>query len=454
MHLMTIGLNYKTAPVAVREQFAFAQDSLPLALKQLRQSKGILECVILSTCNRMEIYVVCDQLHTGRYYIKTFLEQWFGLPKEQFVPHLYILEAEQAVRHLFKVTCGLDSMVIGETQILGQVRQGIAAAQEVKTTGTILNKLFLQAVTVGKKAHSETAIGQNAVSVSYAAVELGKRIFGDFTGKTVLVFGAGEMSELTAKHLQGNGAAKVLVVNRSRERAERVARRIQAEAYSFDQLDSALVRADVVIASTGAEGIVLSKEQVARALLQRRSRPLFLIDIAVPRDIDPAVNDLADVYLYDIDNLQGIVTANMEEREREAAKVWTLITAELDAFNTWMDTLGVVPLITALREKALQAQGEAMQRIERKLPDLSERERRVISKQTKSIINQLLRDPIQRLKELAADPDSGEALALFEHFFALEELLAAHEAEEQQQVQKVATAPQKAAIGEVKVRTY
>lgn len=384
----------------------------------------------------MEIYVVCDQLHTGRYYTKTFLEQSFRVPKEEFVDHLYFLEGDHAIEHLFEVACGLDSMVLGETQILGQVREAMQTAQEAGTTGTLLNKLFRQAVTVGKKAHSETEIGQNAVSVSYAAVELGKRIFGDFSGKTVMILGAGKMGELTAKHLQTNGAEKVLVVNRTRERAEELANRFAGEVCAFDDLENALARADVVISSTGSEGTVLTRAQVARVMKKRRHRSLFLIDIAVPRDIEPAVNETGNVFLYDIDDLQDIVTANMKERAKEAEKVREFITVEISEFSQWLQTLGVVPLIAALREKALDVQAEAMQRIERKLPELTERERKILNKQTKSIVNQLLRDPILQIKELAAEPGGEETLKLFERIFALEDQLALAEAKAKEQAQE------------------
>lgn len=420
VHLLTIGLNYKTAPIHIREKFTFPQEAVLSAHRALNDQKGILECVILSTCNRTELYVVCDQLHTGPHYVKTFLEEWFSISRAEFNDYLYSMEEERVVRHLFNVACGLDSMVLGETQILGQVRQAMELAQEAGTTGTVLNRLFLQAVTVGKKAHRETEIGQHAVSVSYAAVELGKKIFGDFSGKTVLILGAGKMGELTAKHLHANGAKKVLVVNRTQKNALELAERFSGKAYAFSELAIPLKQADVVIASTGAENPVLTRQHVAQAMAKRLNRPMFLIDIAVPRDVEESVNEIENVFLYDIDDLQGIVDANLAERRKAAEKVREFVMDEVDKFNEWLETLGVVPLITALREKALAVQAETMERIERKLPDLTERELRIIRKQTKSIVNQLLRDPIARIKELAAEPEGREALELFEKIFALE----------------------------------
>ncbi|SFJ42473.1 glutamyl-tRNA reductase [Thermoflavimicrobium dichotomicum] len=422
MYILVVGLNHKTAKVDLRERFAFSAHELPMALRTLRDMKSIMECVIVSTCNRMELYVVCDQLHTGEYYSKAFLESWFRIPKEEFEPYLYVKENQQAVNHLFHVVSGLDSLVIGETQILGQVRTAFLTAQGEGTTGTIFNMLFKQAITLGKRVHTETEIGQNAVSVSYAAVELGKKMFESFEDKTILLIGAGEMGELTAKHFHAAGATRVIVLNRTLEKAQEIASRFKGEARSFDQLADSLQEADIVVSSTGAKEPILTKENVEPVLRNRRS-PLFFIDIAVPRDIDPAVHDLDQVFLYDIDDLHGIVDANLSLREQEAKKVAVWIEEETKEFQEWLQMLGVVPLITALREKALAVQEETMARIERKLPDLTEREKRVLRKQTKSIVNQLLRDPIVRIKELAATSKRDEAFDLFVQIFALEEQL-------------------------------
>jgi glutamyl-tRNA reductase len=432
MHILVVGFNHKTAPVSLRERMAFSENEWGKAVTTLRHTKSILESVIVSTCNRMELYVICDQLHTGEYYAKTFLEEWFSVPKSEFVDHLYIKQNDEAVRHLFTVVCGLDSMVIGETQILGQVRDAFLKAQEQQTTGTMFNTLFRQAITLGKRAHAETELGQNAVSVSYAAVELGKKLFPTFSGKTVLLIGAGETGQLTAKHFQANGADRMIVLNRTWEKAREVAAHFGAEARSFTQLHQSLREADIVVSSTGASGAIITREMIKR-VLPERTAPLFLIDIAVPRDIEPDVHELDNVYLYDIDDLQEIVSANLQLREQEAEKVRHMIEEEVRVFRDWVQTLGVVPLITALREKALAIQEETMKSIERKLPDLTERELRVIRKHTKSIVNQMLRDPIMRVKELAARPDRDEALEMFAHIFALEESLKKEQAEERKQ---------------------
>ncbi|MDT8859497.1 glutamyl-tRNA reductase [Alkalihalobacillus sp. MEB130] len=429
MHILVVGFNYKTAPVELREKFSFQEGELPNALAQLRNMKSILECTIISTCNRTEVYVVADQLHTGRHFTKTFLADWFDLPKDEFIPYLDIREDHHAIEHLFRVACGLDSMILGETQILGQVRDSFLLAQEQQATGTIFNQLFKQAVTLAKKAHTGTEIGAHAVSVSYAAVELGKNIFGDFSGKHVVILGAGKMSELTAKHLHSNGAKQITVINRTEAKAVELAARFLGQARPFEELQQALAEADVLISSTGARDFVITKDMMRGSMKKRKGRPLFMVDIAVPRDLDPTISDFDDVYLYDIDDLQNIVEANLAERKREAEKIEIMVEAEIDEFKQWLNTLGVVPLISALRTKALAVQAETMESIERKLPNLSEREMKVLRKHTKSIVNQLLRDPITRAKELAAEPGAEEALQLFTKIFALEDELASQEEE-------------------------
>lgn len=427
MHILVVGFNYKTAPVEMREKFAFQEAELPQALAKLRHMKSILECTIISTCNRTEVYVVADQLHTGRHYTKTFLAEWFEMEKEEFLPYVTIREDQQAIEHLFRVTCGLDSMILGETQILGQVRESFLMAQEEQATGTIFNQMFKQAITLAKRAHSNTEIGQHAVSVSYAAVELGKNIFNNFAGKHVVILGAGKMSELTAKHLHANGATKITVINRTEARAAELAMKFLGQARPFEELQLTLAEADVLISSTGARDFVVTKDMMGKAMKKRKGRPLFMVDIAVPRDLDPALADFDDVYLYDIDDLQNIVEANLAERKREAEKIELMVEEEIVEFTQWVNTLGVVPIITALRTKALAVQAETMESIERKLPDLTEREKKILRKHTKSIVNQLLRDPVTKVKELAAQPDADEALDLFTQIFGLEEELTAQQ---------------------------
>lgn len=423
MHILVVGLNYKTAPVEIRERLTFSPDQLSEAMTVLQQKKSILENVILSTCNRTEIYAVVDQLHTGRYYIKDFLSQWFGIPQQEFSPYLYIHDEERAVEHLFSVTCGINSMILGETQILGQVRSAFLEAQENKTTGTVFNQLFKQAVTLAKKAHSETDIGANAVSVSYAAVELAKKIFGSLNDKHVLIVGAGKMGELAIKNLHSNGASKVTVINRTFEKAQDLASRFNGYAKTLKELQCALIDADILISSTGAKGFVITKDMMKDVNKLRRGKPLFMVDIAVPRDLDPEIDSLENVFLYDIDDLEGIVEENLNERKKAAEKIGLMIEKEIIEFNEWVKMLGVVPVISALRTKALSIQEETMKSIERKLPNLTERERKVLNKHTKSIINQMLKDPILQAKELAGSPKAEESLELFMKIFNIEDMV-------------------------------
>ncbi|WP_379159749.1 glutamyl-tRNA reductase [Paenibacillus sp. sgz5001063] len=425
MHIVVVGLNYRTAPVEVREQFAFAERDLPEALHQLMQTKSVLEGVVVATCNRTEIYVVVDRLHMCGYFIRNYMEQWFGVKSDVFAQHMYIYEDEQAITHLFRVTCGLDSMVIGETQILGQVRSAFLTAQGEGVTGTWFNQLFKQAVTLGKRAHSETSIGESAVSVSYAAVELGKRIFGMFSGKRVLILGAGKMSELTVKHLYSSGAAEVIVANRTLARAVELAEKFSGKPSTIEHALQHLDEVDIVISSTGAEGYVLTADQVAENMKRRPSRPLFMIDIAVPRDIDPAAASVPDVFLYDIDDLEGIVETNLEMRRSEAAKIEVMIEAELEDFQMWLKTLGVRPVIRALQDKSNGIYEDTMDSLFNKLPELDEHQRKVIRRLTKSIVNQMMHDPINVIKELSGGKQGNEALEYFTQIFALQEQLGA-----------------------------
>ncbi|MEV5025882.1 glutamyl-tRNA reductase [Paenibacillus sp. LPE1-1-1.1] len=424
MHIIAVGLNYRTAPVEVREQFAFAERDLPEALIQLIQTQSIMECVIVATCNRTELYAVVDRHHLCGHYIRSFMEKWFKLPREHFTNHLYMYEDEKAIDHLFRVTSGLDSMVIGETQILGQVKNAFLLAQQQKTTGTVFNMLFKQAVTLAKRAHSETSIGESAVSVSYAAVELGKRIFGQFNKKTVMVIGAGETGELTAKHLYANGADRVVVVNRTYERATQLADKFNGVAWSMEEAGEKLHEADIIISSTGSDGYVLTRQQVASAMQRRKAKPLFMIDIAVPRDLDPSIAAVENVFLYDIDDLEGIVESNLEHRRQEAAKIEAMIAEEMELFEQWYKTLGVVPLIRSLQTKAAGIHEETMNSLTNKLPDLGEHELKVIRKLTKSIVNQMMQDPILRIKEMAGEKRADEAMDMFVKLFALEDELA------------------------------
>lgn len=456
MHVLAVSLNYKHAPIELREKMTFDDESIPQALLTLRHSKSILECVILSTCNRTELYVVADQLHTGRYYTKVFLSEWFQIEMETFAPYLSILEKDDAINHLFNVACGLDSMILGETQILGQVRDVFMRAQEVGTTGTVFNELFKQTITLAKRAHSETGIDESPVSISYAAVQLAKSIFGQLKNKKVVILGAGETSQLTALHLQSNGVNAITVINRTYENAVQLATSLKGEALPIDNLQQAVSECDILISSTGSKDYLVTSEIVQPIIKKRKGRPLFMIDIAVPRDIDPALNEIDGVFLYNIDDLQQMVDENLAERQKIAATIEVMINEAIVEFHTWLNTLGVVPLISALRTKALSIQAQTMTSLERKLPDLSEREIKVIRKHMKSIVNQMLRDPILGLKEMAAEPDAKQVMDNFIKIFAIEDEVAQHEAEQKKESSKAkqsnASQVPKAQLSEVPLR--
>ncbi|MCK1996588.1 glutamyl-tRNA reductase [Psychrobacillus psychrodurans] len=421
MHTIVVGVNYRTAPVEIREKLSFVEAELPNAMQALQDQKSILENVIVSTCNRTEIYATVDQLHTGKYYVKQFLANWFDIPLENLSTYLFVHEDDQANNHLFRVTAGIDSMVLGETQILGQVKKSFLNGQENGTTGTIFNQLFKQAVTFAKRAHAETAIGENAVSVSYAAVELGKKIFGSLNHKHVVILGAGKMGELAIQNLHGSGAEKVTVINRTFEKAKELASKFDGNAKPMDELQCALLEADILISSTGSTEFVIDLELMQFVERLRKGKPLFMVDIAVPRDLDPRIGDLPNVFLYDIDDLQGIVEANLAERERAAQQINQMIDTEIEQFNDWVTTLGVVPIIAALRQKANTIQAETMASIENKMPNLTDRERKILSKHTKSIVNQLLKEPILQAKELSVAKDPSAQLQLFQQIFGIEE---------------------------------
>jgi len=423
MHIITIGINHKTAPIEVREKVAFAPSELDVAMCSLKKEKSILENIIVSTCNRTEIYAVVDQIHTGQYYMKRFLLQRFGLRDEELSPYLIIKTGNEAINHLFTVTSGLDSMVIGETQILGQVKESFLLSQENHVTGTIFNQLFKQAITFAKKVHSETGIGENAVSVSYAAVELSKKIFSNLKGCNVLIVGAGKMSNLALQNLYSQGVGKVTVINRTTENAVKLASQFNGVGKGLESLEDCLKEADIVISSTGSKEYVITEKMIQRIEKKRKGKALFLVDIAVPRDIEPTIHNIDSTFLYDIDDLQGIVAENLAVREREAMKIKKSINEEIEDFQTWLSLLGVVPVISALREKALDIQADTMTSLERKLPHLSERDLKIIQKHTKSIVNQLLRDPIMKAKEMGSSKQSEAQIKLFKEIFNLDEML-------------------------------
>ncbi|QCT75103.1 glutamyl-tRNA reductase [Macrococcoides canis] len=417
MHIVVVSVNHKTADVSLREKLAFSESTIQQALSALINQKSILEGVILSTCNRTEIYAVTDQVHTGRYYVKSFMSEWFDVDIETVKSVTDVKVGNEAIYHLFKVITGLDSIVLGETQILGQIRDSFLLAQSEGTTGTVFNKLFKDAITLAKRAHAETDISSKAVSVSYAAVELSKKILGKLDNKKILIIGAGEMAELALQNLVGSGASEITVINRTAEKAKSLADQYGGRQVSLQELQCALIESDIVISSTSAQEFIITKPMMQDIMKLRKNKSLVLIDIAVPRDIDPEVNDIDLIFNYDVDDLKGLVDANLAERERAAQAIYTMIDKQVLSFVDWINMLGVVPVITALREKALRIQETTMESIDRKMPDLSERDRKVISKHMKSIINQMLKDPISQAKEMSGSENRAAELQFFQEIF-------------------------------------
>lgn len=417
MHIVVVSVNHKTADVSLREKLTFSESSIQQALSALINQKSILEGVILSTCNRTEIYAVTDQVHTGRYYVKSFMSEWFDVDIETIKSVTDVKVGNEAIYHLFKVITGLDSIVLGETQILGQIRDSFLLAQSEGTTGTVFNKLFKDAITLAKRAHAETDISSKAVSVSYAAVELSKKILGKLENKKILIVGAGEMAELALQNLVGSGATDITVINRTAEKAKSLADQYGGRQVSLQELQCALIESDIVISSTSSQEFIITKPMMQDIMKLRKNKSLVLIDIAVPRDIDPEVNDIDLIFNYDVDDLKGLVDANLAERERAAQVIYTMIDKQVISFVDWINMLGVVPVITALREKALRIQETTMESIDRKMPDLSERDRKVISKHMKSIINQILKDPISQAKEVSGSENRAEELQFFQEIF-------------------------------------
>lgn len=397
MQLIVVGLSHKTAPVEIREQIAFTSATIGRALDHLR--RYALEGAILSTCNRTEVYALVGHRSTGEENVRRFLSDVHDLPVEHFAPYLYSYAQRDAIRHLFAVASGLDSMVLGESQILGQVKEAHQRAVEAGVSGHVVDRLFQQAVTVGKRARTQTGIARRTVSVSHAAVILARQIFGELRTRTALVVGAGEMGAQTARALVDSGVTRMLVTNRTATRARRLCADLGGEWLPLEQLDEALARADVVIVSTSARQPVIHAAQVRTVMSRRPGRPLFIIDIAVPRNVGPDVGDLVDVYLYDLDDLQAICDANMRERAQEAAKVAQVIDEEVEKFVRWWQAREVVPTITALRQEAERIRVGELQRALARLGHLSERDRSVVQALSVAIVNKLLHTPITRLKD-------------------------------------------------------
>ncbi len=419
MQLSLVGLSHHTAPIEVRERLHFPEKDLPAALHALVERDAVEEAIILSTCNRVEILARLADDADARSLLGDFLSRQRRVPRDLLDKHLYHHSQREAVRHVFRVAASLDSMIVGEPQVLGQVKAAYATGRAVGTVGGILDAVLAHAFATAKKVRTETGVAASAVSVSYAAVELARKIFGSLEGKTVFLIGAGKMSELAARHLRRSGARAIFVANRTLARAEELAKELGGETVRFDELLSFISRADIVISSTGAPVYIIKKEHGARFLAERRNRPMFFIDIAVPRDIDPALNKLNNIFLYDIDDLQQVVEANLRQRRREALRAEEIVEREVDRLLGRLKRLEVAPTIAALQE---HLHGLRQQELERaRLRDLSPEQHTAVEEMTRRLVNKILHGPIAELKRLPQEPNGLKLTEFARRLFRLKE---------------------------------
>jgi glutamyl-tRNA reductase len=414
--IVIAGVSHRTAPLEVRESLAFARERLPEALRRMRSEAAAAESMILSTCNRVELYGRSVEAAAG---LERFLRAFHGRAEHELGGALYTLQGEDAVRHAFRVAASLDSMVIGEPQILGQVKEAYEIAEQAGTLGPALNALRNRSLAAAKRCRSETGIGQNAVSISSVAVELARKIFGDLRLRKVLLVGAGKMTELAARQLVRSGALATVVGGRTFARAEELAAALGGRAAPFESLRDELAAADIVISGTGAPGTVIGVEDVERARRGRGHRPLFLIDIAVPRDVDAAVGKLDGVFLYDLDDLKAVADSNLRERRKEAAAAEALVEREVREFLAWQKSLDVVPLLQELRRRGDEIRRAEMDKARKRLGSLSPEQEQALDAATTSIVNKLLHAPTVHLKELARDGQRPEQVGLIRKLFGL-----------------------------------
>jgi glutamyl-tRNA reductase len=404
MNLVLLGINHNTAPIEVRERLAIPAGRLADATRTLLHQPGIREGLILSTCNRVEIVTLQDEVsatENNKADLLRFLHEYFSVSPQIIQPHLYEFREREAVRHLFRVASSLDSMVVGEPQILGQVKESYTIAREVGAVSSQLDTLLQRAFTVAKKVRSETQIGSSSVSIASVAVDLARNIFGSLQGKTVLLVGAGKMSELAARHLIQQGAANILVANRTQSRAEKIAAEFNGTVISFDELYAQADRADIVITSTGAPQKLFGRSHGQHFLQRRRNRPMFFIDIAVPRDVDPGMNDVEGCFVYDIDDLQQVAAANLADRSREAAAAETIVSNEVEKYQQRLQSRDAVPAILALQQNAEAIREAELARSAKRLAALTPEQHEAVEALTRSLTAKLLHPQLTALRESA-----------------------------------------------------
>jgi glutamyl-tRNA reductase len=419
--IVVVGVSHRTAPLPVRESLAFPKEKMAEALHRMKREAGLAEAMILSTCNRVELYAR-EESPPAAAALETFLCAYHGRPLAELSPYLYRLGEADAIRHAFRVAASLESMVLGEPQILGQVKEAYQAAEEAGTLGAGLNALRNRSLAAAKRVRTETAIGQNAVSVSYVAVELARKIFGELKDKNVLLVGAGKMSELAARHLVRNGARATVLGGRTFEKAAELAAALGGRAAPFESLRTELAVADIVISGTGAAGTVIHPHDVEAARAVRRgrySRPLFLIDIAVPRDIDPEVRQVNGVFLYDLDDLKAVAEANLRERRKEAAAAEVMVEREVKEFLDWQLSRDAVPLLLELRRRGDEIRKAELDKARRRLGPLTPEQEDALEAATTAIVNKLLHSPTVHLKEAARNGHEPEHMSLIRKLLGL-----------------------------------
>jgi glutamyl-tRNA reductase len=419
MNLALIGINHHTAPVEVRERMHIPESRLAQAVSDLIHREGIREGMILSTCNRVEVMTSAEDSVDAEPLMQQFLKDHHQFELGPYQRFFYHYQQQEVVRHLFRVAASLDSMIVGEPQILGQLKRAYALACEAGGLNGCLNEIVNQALAVGRRVRRETALGSAAVSVSYAAVELAKKIFGSLEGRTVFVIGAGKMSELAAKHLRRSGASAIYVTNRTYERAVQLAAAFRGTAIVFEQLFEHLPKADIVLSSTGAPGYVVNKDQAAKILSARRNRPVFFVDIAVPRDIDPLVNELDNAFVYDIDDLGQVVEANKKQRAREAVWAEEIVQEEVQKTMRRLASRDLVPTIVALEDRLNAIRAAEIERYQSRLGNLTPEQRQAVDALTRGIMNKILHGPITELKSGAGQPEQVALVRLVRKIFGL-----------------------------------
>jgi len=409
MHLFLVGVSHRTAPVDLRERLDFSSRDVGAAVEALATRLQAAETVVLSTCNRSEIYVASTDSERARQDVIGFLSEYHQIPEDAFLPHLFTRHDHEAARHLFRVAAGLDSIVVGEPQILGQVKDAYQAAKERHCAGPLLNKTFEWALSVGKRVRSETAVGEGAVSIAYAALSPARKIFGKLQGRTVLVVGAGAISTLTAQHLRNQGVSEIVITSRTAAHADALAQTVSGHAIPWTQMPTALADADIVVTATGAQRPIITRKHVEAATGRKRSGPLFIVDLAVPRDVEAGVGDIEQVFLYNVDDLQGIVQENLSRRGAEIERAEHIVTSEVSNFIAWQRSRAAVPTIRALRERFEGTRRTELQRLKGKLSGLPPEAVDKVDEITRLLIEKLLLDPTEQLKAL---PDE-ETQAVF-----------------------------------------